>query len=147
MIERISVFQSAEPAKNGQLCVYKNWAAYEWHDIDPAKGGNPLDLPTRPDRLIAQYSHGYYLLNFLDDSFQSSGGKWGKPLRWAYLRLQEEIWTGTQWALPDGSTPPHGGTRPAIDPLVFQLMTHYPVKDIQDAMDRHVAVYGTGAPE
>jgi len=98
--EQISVGMSQHPA--GGVCHYTNFAAYDWQpgSVAPVR---PDSLEEKRWRILAQYSHGVYLIWYWNGMFRDGkGATWGTPQRWAYLRLEEEIWNPDkqQWEIP-----------------------------------------------
>lgn len=149
MIERLALGATLHP--QGNYTQARDFAAEEWR--------LPTDTPERPDsittrrwKMMIDYGgtnqqYGYYW----DGLFRYTNGALCRvPLRWAYLRLQPEIWTGTEFVLPDGSAP--ATAAPATNQAVLDLIVAAAMKlatptQIMDAMDRNIALQGTGAPE
>jgi len=138
-----------KPSQHGSLTVYKFFAAEDWRR---AGGSNALDTPNRGDTwpLLADMDGtpgGLQILNYRDGKWTNrSGSPWRAPMRWAYVRLAEDVWTGTTHTPPGVS---------ASSPVTVDLMSTmrwlqasgYTKKQMMDAMDRLVWTDGTGAPE
>ena len=157
----------------GGMTPYNNPAAYGWHpgslapdrpdgEMDPATGKYRLKWP-----IVAEYTTGGIpsVVWYWDKSFRTSNGyKWGKPLRWAYLRMVEEVWNPTtgQFDVPGLATPSPAPTPPATDhgaggvhmddiagqQIVDLLKRSFTTTEIQDKID--ASPYDepdTGAPE
>ncbi len=108
--ERWAVAGYPDPA--GGMTPYVNFAAYGWHlgtvvpdradgGVDPATGLAVPGWPVNPATgkavlkwpIIAEYNGAPYIVWYWGKWFRtSSGANWGKPTRWAYLRLAEEVW-------------------------------------------------------
>lgn len=98
-----------QPDPNGGFTVRSNSAAHDWHpgtdipsrkdgEIDPKTGKRVLKWP-----IVAQFPTGYPSILWYGkvnpDSttevgrFRTSNwSNWGTPVRWAYLRLDKEVW-------------------------------------------------------
>ncbi len=96
--ERISVSRAQD--QNGGMVPYTNVAAYEWR----------TDLPLWPDSLaekrwpiLAEYpGKPPVIVWYFDNAFRASNGnQWARPSRWAYLRMEEEVWNPEkgQWEI------------------------------------------------
>jgi len=149
MIERLHFGLSLHP--QGNFTQHKDFAAEEWR--------LPTDTPERPDsittrrwKLMLDYGgtnqqYGYYW----DGLFRYTNGTQCRvPLRWAYLRLRPELWTGTEFVLPDGSAPVVAApvaNQAVLDLIIAAAMKLATPTQIMDAMDRNIALQGTGAPE
>lgn len=168
----------------GTVVPYDNPAAHGWHagteTPDRPDGGFDLDgkpvpgWPVNPATgkpilkwpIIALQAEGGIpaVVWYWDKSFRYSNGyKWTKPVRWAYLRLEEEKWNPAtkQFDVPGlGSTtaPPPVVNNPwkggvhlddvAGQQVVDILKRSFPTVRIQDFMD--ASPYDepdTGAPE
>lgn len=148
------------PDPSGNVIAYQDFAAYAWH---PAS-----QTPDRPDSpsarrwpIVAMYTQPI-IVWYYDGSFRASnGGKWGTPARWAYLRLEPEVWNPAkqQWEIEGlGYTSP-----PATAPvskagvhmdatqgqwMIDDLKRSFTTTQIQDMID--ASPYDepdTGAPE
>lgn len=108
---------------DGTVVPYANWAAYGWHlgtevpdrpdgVVNPATGG-----PVQRWPMVAEYGNGNInIVWYWGGWFRSANGsKWGKPLRWAYLRQAEEVWNATakQWEVPGLN----GAAGPVLPPV------------------------------
>jgi len=159
--EQISVGMSQHPA--GGVCHYVNFAAYEWQPGSVA--------PVRPDSLgekrwpiVADNGDGKppSVVWYHDGAFRSSNGyRWTTPQRWAYLRLEEEVWNPDkqQWEIPGltytvpPATAPTGRAGVHMDAtqgqwMVDDLKRSFTTTQIMDMMD--ASPYDepdTGAPE
>lgn len=154
MIERLAMGASLH--RDGHFTQYRDYAAEDWR----------TDTPERPDslaeskwKIVLDYGgnnqqYGY----FWGGLFRGvNGGNWKKPVRWAYLRLQADLWNGSQFTLPDGSIPQPRAADPKqgvhIDMIAGQqlidiLKRSFTTTQIQDMMD--ASPYDepdTGAPE
>lgn len=133
VIERLSF--GATPYQNGQLCVYRNFAALDWHEVKDA-------LPEIEDvNLLIDYGGtDQRLAVFYQGKFTNRNhSSISQPKRWAYVRTVEEIWDGNKWVLPDGTAPPvaEPGTIPGpLQRHVDGLKMVYTTRQILDAMDR-----------
>lgn len=147
MIERLSLGATLHP--QGNFTQHKDYACEDWRTDTPER---PDSITTRRWKMMIDYGgtnqqYGYYW----DGLFRYTNGALCRvPLRWAYLRLQPEIWTGTEFRLPDGSAP--ATAAPATNQAVLDLIVAAAMKlatptQIMDAMDRNIALQGTGAPE
>ncbi len=158
------------PDADGQHIPYQNYAAYAWHE--------PPATPDRPDGtidatgqrvlkwpIIAVYpsSPNPIIVWYHDGAFRSSNGnRWGGPSRWAYVRMDEEVWNATrqQWEIPglgyvppEPTAPPTGKQGVHMDAtqgqwMVDDLKRSFTTTQIQDMMD--ASPYDepdTGAPE
>lgn len=119
--DRWAVASVPDPA--GTMTPYANFAAYAWHigtvtpdrpdgGIDPATGLPLPGWPTNPTTgkpvqkwpILAEYANGNINIVWYWGGWfrSSSGANWGKPARWAYIRLAEEVWNATtkQWDVP-----------------------------------------------
>lgn len=108
--EPAKVFRQADPT--GNMVDAANFAAYPWHPVTeaptrPDGGINPVDgkpipgWPTNPTTgkpivkwpIVAEFAGTPSVVWYWGKSFRtSSGSNWGKPTRWAYVRLAEEVW-------------------------------------------------------
>lgn len=156
MIERLALGATLHP--QGNFTQHKDFAAEEWR--------LPTDTPERPDSITTRrwkmtldyggtnQQYGY----FWDGMFRYTNGTQCRvPARWAYLRLQPELWNGSQFTLPDGSIPQPRAADPKqgvhIDMIAGQqlidiLKRSFTTTQIQDMMD--ASPYDepdTGAPE
>ena len=154
MIERLSLGASLHP--QGGYTHAKDYACEDWRTDTPER---PDSITTRRWKMMLDYGgtnqqDGYYW----DDLFRyTTGVQCRVPLRWAYLRLQPEIWTGTEFVLPDGSAPAVATpvTKPGVhidaiagQQLIDILKRSFTTVQIQDFMD--ASPYNepdTGAPE
>jgi hypothetical protein len=156
MIERLSLGASLHP--QGNFTQHRDYACEDWRAA--------TDTPERPDSMTARrwklmldyggtnQQYGYYW----DGLFRYTNGTQCRvPLRWAYLRLRQELWTGTEFVLPDGSAPVMAApvTKPGVhidavagQQLIDILKRSFTTVQIQDFMD--ASPYNepdTGAPE
>ena len=155
--ERISVSRAQDPA--GTMCPYLNVAAYEWRTNAPDR---PDSLEEKRWRILAQYTHGLYLIWYWNGSFRDGkGATWGTPQRWAYLRMEEEVWNPAkqQWEIPGltytapPATAPTGKQGVHMDGvqgqwMVDDLKRSFTTAQIMDMID--ASPYDepdTGAPE
>jgi hypothetical protein len=157
------------PAADGQRINYQNFAAYAWHE--------PPATPDRPDgtidatgtRVLRWPILAYYpsspnpiVVWYHDGAFRSSNGnRWGGPSRWAYVRMDEEVWNETkrQWEIPGlgytapPPTAPIGNQGVHMNAtqgqwMVDDLKRSFTTAQIQDMLD--ASPYDepdTGAPE
>lgn len=146
VISRYDIALTANPWMYGKFTQYRNFAAEEWR----------ADTPERTDgakwKIIGEYNGNHQFVWYYDGAFRgASGGKWSKPARWAYLRVQEEKWDGGSWVMPDGTGPTDTDTVVVsvgdIDGIMRLAMSKHTVKQIMDAMDKNKGLEGTGAPE
>jgi hypothetical protein len=156
MIERLSLGASLHP--QGGYTHAKDYACEDWRAA--------TDTPERPDSMTARrwklmldyggtnQQYGYYW----DGLFRyTNGAQCRVPGRWAYLRLRPEIWTGTEFVLPDGSAPAVAASvkKPGVhidavagQQLIDILKRSFTTVQLQDFMD--ASPYNepdTGAPE
>lgn len=147
MIERYGFGANLDP--NGHFTGYRNVACEEWRTEKPDR---PDALATQTWRILLDYGIknqqlGYYW----DGAFRyANGANIRVPNRWAYLRLAEERWDGARFLLPDGSahapTPALTTPIPALDNIMAGVMKLYTPRQIQDSMDRRIALDAPGAP-
>lgn len=155
--ERISVSRAQDPA--GGMCPYLNVAAYDWRTNTPDR----LDgLVSKRWPILADYISGPRLVWYYENAFRSSNGyAWGIPERWAYVRLQEEVWNPAkgQWEInglgytAPPATAPTGKAGVHMDAtqgqwMVDDLKRSFTTAQIMDMMD--ASPYDepdTGAPE
>ena len=155
MIERLSFGLTLHP--EGHFTQHRDFATEDWRTDTPER---PDSLTLRRWKLILDYGgtnqqFGY----FFDGLFRYTNGTQCRvPLRWAYMRLKQDVWTGTEFVLPDGTRP---ATTPAttekpgvhIDAIAGQqlidiLKRSFTTVQIQNFMD--ASPYDepdTGAPE
>jgi len=156
--ERISVSRAQDPA--GTMCPYLNVFAYDIRTDTPDRedGISSMRWP-----IIAEYPQKPPMIVwYFDGSFRSfNGSKWGTPLRWAYVRLQEEVWNPdkAQWEIPGltytapPATAPTGKQGVHMDAvqgqwMVDDLKRSFTTTQIMDMLD--ASPYDepdTGAPE
>jgi len=143
MIERISLYQAAEPAANGQFVRARDFATEDWR----------TDKPERPDSLMelrwpitAQWgTMAPRTVWYWDGRFRNANGTvQSVPMRWAYYRLIPEVWNGTAWTLPDGSQAQ--AQKPDLAQTIGLLRAYYSPKEILDEMDRWTFKNAPGAP-
>lgn len=102
MIERLHFGLSLHP--QGNFTQHRDFAAEDWRTDTPER---PDSITTRRWKLMMDYGgtnqqYGYYW----DGLFRyTNGTQCRPPIRWAYLRLQPELWNGSQFTLADGSIP------------------------------------------
>jgi len=147
MIERLALGATLHP--QGNFTQHRDFAAEEWRTDAPER---PDSLATRRWKMVLDYGgtnqqFGYYW----DGLFRYTNGTQCRvPLRWAYLRLRPELWTGTEFVLPDGSAPVVAApvaNQAVLDLIIAAAMKLATPTQIMDAMDRNLALQGTGAPE
>ena len=138
-----------KPAQHGSLTVYKFFACEDWRRVG---GANPLDTPSRGPEwpLLCDTNgtaSGLTILYYRGDRFTAANGAPRQPpLRWAYVRLAEDVWNGASHHPPGVE---------ASDPVTTDLMSTmrwlqasgYTKKDMMDAMDKLTWTDGAGAPE
>ena len=163
MIERLALGATLHP--QGNFTQHKDFAAEDWRTdtperpdgiVDPATGKRVMKWP------IAVLYKGSSIPSigfYFDGLFRYTNGTQGRvPERWAYFRLQPELWNGSQFTLPDGSIPqPAASVDPKqgvhIDMIAGQqlidiLKRSFTTTQIMDMMD--ASPYDepdTGAPE
>ena len=158
--ERISVSRAQDPA--GSMVPYTNVAAYDWQSGSVA--------PIRPDNIaekrwpiVAEYPQKPpMIIWYFGGAFRASNGNpWSVPQRWAYLRLEEEVWNparqqweinGLTYTAPPATAPTHkaGVHMDAIQGqwMVDDLKRSFTTTQIMDMLD--ASPYDepdTGAPE
>lgn len=138
-VARSNLNITLKPTQDGWWTRYRNFAAEEWRTDMPERG--------KDWKIVAEYpGEKHQFVFYYEGRFRSpSGGVQGTPLRWAYLRLQEDRWNGQAWVLPDGTASMPG--KIPLDGTVLQLMQSYSKGEIMDAMDKYVGIDGVGAPE
>lgn len=147
--DKISRFREAVshvPAQDGNLITYQDYAAYAWRTDTPDRPDSPS---ARQWPIVAMYTQPM-IVWYYDGSFRASnGGKWGQPSRWAYLRVEPEVWNPAkqQWEIdglgytaPPPTAPPTGKTGVHMDAtqgqwMVDDLKRSFTTTQIQDMMD------------
>jgi len=159
MITRLRYSVGGAQDQHGTVAPYLNVAAYEWR----------TNVPDRPDGLVGKrwpilgdYSNGPRVVWYWEGAFRSTNGyAWGVPLRWAYLRMEEEIWNPAkaQWEIngiyytAPPAVAPVGKAGVHMDAtqgqwMVDDLKRSFTTAQIQDMID--ASPYDepdTGAPE
>lgn len=146
------------PSAQGNLTVYRNFAAEEWrpfsaHAYDtPARGPEwPLfcDMDGTARGLIVLYWRSP-VAGGPERFCNAAGNAWRQPRRWAYARLAEDVWDPTkkQHVLPEGSPAVSVPAKLDLDYTMARLVSDgYTKKQVMDSMDKFVWADGTGAPE
>ena len=156
-VQRFGLGVEAVPASDGAYTNYLNVAAYEWHPgtYRPYRKDGPPHAPgIGPDGylwpILAYYKDNRkpLVVWYWGGSFRSSnGGNWGVPERWAYVRMEEEVWDpiakqgrvpGLEPSVvPPVVTPPRGTFQipKSMQYQVDALKLRYTTQEIMDAID------------
>ena len=144
-----------KPTEHGSLTIYKFFACEDWRY--PSRG-NDLDTPNRGPSwpLLCDTNGNADGLTILywrkpttggDERFCTmSGAPRQPPIRWAYIRLSEDTWTGVNYKPSnDGAV---AEKAPNLDSTMRWLASFgFSKKAVMDAMDRVTWTDSTGAPE